>query len=416
MGYSATFSTRIDDIARNRRVYVESLNAFPDPVANVITMESNVTYIITKSINLDSFQFKVPDAGSVEWQGATELINPLPTSIANGDALFIGDAQRLVIREVDFINLTGAGKFYGLATVTATSPTLVHRRSVVTGFAEIGTLEGVFNILTNVVYANNSGGLNITNPNDKRSAILWDDISFVNQTSARYISISDNQRFLMSRNTVAEPSSGEFLFYLDSSLNIVGQSGQAGQGTALFIDSGFSAANGGDFLDPAGKDETDAQLWFDNNTGAKRSYAISSTGFTGNTTATVLSDTTTFVKINGTYIDDYVERFTLASGVGTYTGQDPIRARIEATVELKLEPALETDVIEVSLFVNGVEDANSRVSHSLDAVFQTPTSPLFYAINNIALEQGDSFEVRLRNTSNATNVTATNVKLTAKDG
>lgn len=136
-----------------------------------------------------------------------------------------------------------------------------------------------------------------------------------------------------------------------------------------------------------------------------------SVGFTGGVTPTVLADTSTFVKIGGTYVEGGLFAFSNFSGTLAYEGGNPSLKTVTGAVELLLEPSVEGDQIEVSLFVGDVEVTTSRKQHTLDAVFQTPTSPLFYVQEAILFDSLDDIEVRMRNVSNATNVTATDVKL-----
>ena len=106
-----------------------------------------------------------------------------------------------------------------------------------------------------------------------------------------------------------------------------------------------------------------------------------------------------------------LERFTESAGVLTYVGTDPITPRILGSAQLLLEPGIETDQIEIAIFVNGSEVTSTRVQHTLTDVFQTPTSPYFNCSDNISLVENDTIDIRMRNVSNATDVTATDAKI-----
>lgn len=141
-----------------------------------------------------------------------------------------------------------------------------------------------------------------------------------------------------------------------------------------------------------------------------------STGFTGGTTETVLNDTSTFVKIAGVYVDGDFTRASATDGVVTSEGFLSTTVDIHANAELLLTPATETDIIEVALFRNNVEVTDSRTQKALDAVFQTPSSPSFNVKANIPWEEVDTLDLRMRNITNATNITATDAKIIGDRG
>lgn len=413
MAYIPSFATEVSDIPRNNRVYVESVNAFPDPVDGVITPITNTNYIFTKSFSFGSNQIQIPTAGQVEFRGTSELLEPILSDVANGTPLFIGDLQRFVIREVDFLNTTGTGKFVDFKAIISPSPTALFRTFFVIGFDDLGTFDGIFVISNNVVFVNATKGLRIINPDSKRAAVLINDMQFSNQQGT-FLSIEDEMRFLSVDNIVGEPTTGDSLLFIDPDIVLLSPDAVAGGGSATIINCAFTGVNGGNFLAPGSLDETDPRFTFNNIAFAKDSVIAASTGFTGNTTPTTLADTSTFVKIEGTYISGYLERFTESNGVLTFIDINPSNIKITGVIQLLLTPTTETDIIEISIFHNGTEISSSRIQQTLGAVFQTPTSPLFYVSENVTLEEDDTIDIRMRNISNATNVIATDTKIIVK--
>ncbi|MEE9510295.1 MAG: hypothetical protein V3V81_07355 [Candidatus Bathyarchaeia archaeon] len=141
-----------------------------------------------------------------------------------------------------------------------------------------------------------------------------------------------------------------------------------------------------------------------------------STGFTGGTAETVLNDTSTFVKIAGVYVNGDLTRTSATDGVVTSEGFLSTTVDIHANAELLLTPATETDTIEIALFRNNAEVADSRTQKTLDAVFQAPSSPSFNVKANIPWEEDDTLDLRIRNISNPTNITATDAKIIGDRG
>lgn len=179
-----------------------------------------------------------------------------------------------------------------------------------------------------------------------------------------------------------------------------------------FIETEFN-----DFVTRAAATQEYASEWY------------ASTGFTGGTTATVLSDTVTPVKIAGTYIAGNLKNFTESTGVITYT-QEVIPflsspaipytsdgrqiLRIDATATIPQTSDIETDVIQVGIYRNNTLIPNTLKSKISGVSFGRATpKPLDFHMEAIIedAEEGDDYDVRILNTSNATNIAATDCDL-----
>lgn len=154
-----------------------------------------------------------------------------------------------------------------------------------------------------------------------------------------------------------------------------------------------------------------------------------STGFTGGATETVLSDTSTPVKIAGTYIAGNLNNFTESAGVVTYhqnqlpfvsTAAIPYTSigrkilRIEAATTIPQTTDIETDVITVGIYRNGTLIPGTLKSKISGVSFGRATpKPLDFHMAEIIEDaaEDDTYDVRITNTSNATNIAATDCKL-----
>ena len=166
---------------------------------------------------------------------------------------------------------------------------------------------------------------------------------------------------------------------------------------------------------------------------ATKEYAsewYGSTGFTGGTTATTLSDTVTPVKIAGMYIAGKLKNFTESNGVITYkqtvlpflsatvispyTSDGRKILPIEAVATIPQTTEIETDVITVGIYRNGTLIPGTLKSKISGVSFgrATPKPLDFHMAETIedAVED-DTYDVRITNTSNATNIAATDCKL-----
>lgn len=159
------------------------------------------------------------------------------------------------------------------------------------------------------------------------------------------------------------------------------------------------------------------------------SHYYGSTGFTGGTTDTILSDTVTPVKIAGAYSAGNLRNFEESAGVITYKQEElgfvspvgiPFTAdgrgilRIEALATIPQTTEIETDVIEVGIYRNGILISGTLKSKISGVSFGRATpKPLDFHMAEIIEDtaEGDAYDVRILNTSNAINIAATDCKL-----
>lgn len=412
MGHQEHFSTVASNPSEFDRIYVNSLNAFPDPVGDTITLANNINYIISRSFSLGAFRFLIPTGGQIELNGTSELLEPLVSTLSTG-ALFSGDVQRLVIREVDFINVNpaNAAAFWGIATIVTPSPTVIFRRSFVTGFSTIGTLEGVFYIANNVVYANCGGGLNLTNPNNRRAGILIKDQQHAAQVGT-HVSIFDAQGFLSIQNLSGDPSAGDSLLHLDTNLMLPSPGAVAGGGTGLITNCGFHDVNGGTFLTATSVDQTDNRFIFRDNYRTIDSNTIGSLGFKENATVTTISTVNTYTDIVGAFLDIELERFTRSGGELISDNLIPFKAIAHVSITAKRSiPASSARTIRIAVFVDSglgfVEQADSASMSMVGSIrnlsFQVPI--------NLLLET-DRIKVQIKNEDTIDDVVVVDYNLT----
>lgn len=396
MGHKATFGTEARDISRNSTIYVESLNGFPDPVSDVITLVTGTHYILTKPINCGINQLKVPDDGVIQISASNPPINSLQTELTGVTPFIIGAITELNIFSVDIISLNSVATCFNLSA-GAGSPVFDLEDVTVEDFSSIGTLDGISFFSQHVDWVSNVAGLTLNNVPSANVTVQ----DFSTQTGDHYIITGTMTNGFFSRVS-ANPGAADSVFNIDSGVTTSGIN---------IIDSQFDTAGGGSWFDAGGLDQTTPAITTLNNLNVIDSNTVGSISFTGNSTQTVLADTSTFVKVAGTYVDGDLERFTSLSGVITHTGLTSIKLPVSASAQILLEPGVETDSIEVSLFQNGAEVSTSRVQQTLDAVFQTPTAIYFNISDIVTLETSDTIEMRARNISNATNITFTDSQI-----
>lgn len=159
--------------------------------------------------------------------------------------------------------------------------------------------------------------------------------------------------------------------------------------------------------------------------GATEEYVsefYASTGFTANTTETILADTVTPVKIAGTYVAGNLSNYTESSGVltaaqshvsGFITNVFKAIQKVSARVLIEQEPGLESDVLNVGIYRDGVLIPNTLKTLTMGVSFGRNPNAIEFQMSATLTDAADleAYDVRVTNTSNATNVIATDCDL-----
>lgn len=236
MTYNPTFSTRISDLDRNNVVYVESLNALPTPVSNVITLEDQKEYILTKPINLGINQLQIPTGGQVRLTTTNQFLNTLTTELTGGTPLIIGDFARFLLDQFVIINSTGTANLFGANAVTTLNAVTFFTECTISGFASLGTLTKIPLGFENVVFFDCDDGLTLTDTiNQLGFGCTITETNFVNQ-GGDHLTFTGTAGTLFFDAVVGAPTTNNRIFNFDS----VTVDGTVSTG---FVD--FDSSNGG---------------------------------------------------------------------------------------------------------------------------------------------------------------------------
>jgi hypothetical protein len=402
MGHKPTYSTDVQDITRNNVVQVEDLNAFPESVAGIITLLTSTTYVLTKAIDFGILQLKIPDDGIVILKAENDFMNVMQSRLTGTTPFLIGSISRLEMRDISVVSLSGEGAGFDLTAgaTQLTPPTFSLNRSTFTGFKKIGTMDGLTFLSENTGLINAELGITL-----KNMIVIKFEESILGITKGNQIILEGTLFGANFSGLVSTPSAGFSMFEISPSLFII---------SAMAIDlSIFISALGGTVFASPGLDQTDPKIRTFSNTGITDSFFKGSTGFTNNSTPTIFSDTTTPVKVAGTYEEGFLERYTTSNGVLTYIGFENIAPLVTGLVSPVLTPETERDTIEVFFFKNGNEIVGKKVVKQLTDVWQTPTPPAFMLTDHIPLVTNDTLELRWRNITKPTDIVASDAKIIA---
>ncbi len=416
-------STVLPDISRNEVVNVESLNVFNDMrVGNIITLVGDVAYEIKKKFSWEDVEFVFDEDARITFLTPNTVNSSITTNILSGRSLFSGALNRVDFQGVDIISKNG-GECFTFTKGNIAVPFMGLDKSVIRGFDSVGTVDGIAIVVDNIGYQANGSGWKmndcalslVTEQNTTQSSGI--DFTFTGTTPSIFFNVilsaplSTNVTFDIS-GTVGSalfsgikvlPINGGSVFNIDPATVV--------NGAFQIFNSSVDKSLGGTMFKAGSLDQTDPRIIVDKVFNCPDSQWIGSTGFTGNTTPTVMADTVTPVKIAGTYAPGELERFTESNGVLTYDGRESLFLTIQPFANIKLEPGIETDVVQISAYKNGEEITGTSSEQQLDAVFQTPTSPFFGRATHVFLETNDTLDTRMLDTTNPASIIATDANI-----
>lgn len=265
MAYIPTFATEITDIVRNKSVNVELLNAFPDPVNNVITLITNTEYVITNSINFGINQIKIPDSGQITIRSVNSTANTITSELTGGLPFIFGSIARLDITNTVIISSTGDAECFDITAGTGLVPAVTLATMRVQGFSAIGTLDGASVFAENIGWLLNSGPLTLNN-----CAIAQVAEQSWGFHTGDHLVITGSLTAGFFNTLIGTPEAGASVFNISPTLTTNGMH---------IVNSFFIPFLGGDWFDPAGLDQTSALVRTFNNFNVPDSNFLPSTAY-----------------------------------------------------------------------------------------------------------------------------------------
>lgn len=319
MGHQEHFSTDMSNVSAFNVVYVTSLNAFPDSVANIITLDSLTHYSNTRPVNVNTDQLKIPDNGTIQFSTTNAITNALSTDLTGSTAFFIGEIARLEIENVNIVSNNSAGTLWDLSLGSGVpGGIVVLNDSTAQRFDSLGTLDGLNFFSENTGLLLNGAGYTFNN----MALIQIAEARFSAQTGD-HINITGTLAEGTFDKVVATPKTGDAVFNISATIT----------NRINITNSLFSDTAGGTLFAAGSKDQTDPKVISFNNGNALDSYWVGSMGFQNNTTPTgggVGSQGVLFDIAGAMTAGVDNERYTVEDNVMTYIGEEDIK--VEADV------------------------------------------------------------------------------------
>ena len=388
MAYIPSFATEITNINRNDVVYAESVNAFPNPVAGVITTVDNATYIATKPITFNTdVRFEIPDAGTTSFQSVSSGINIFTSNLSGTIPFMSGDIARLNINDASFFSGTGTGKMFDLTSDSTPLFAFNHRNSLIRGFSSIGAFNGGNYFSENVAWILCGEGLTLTD----MAIVTMAEQGFIQQTGD-HITLDGTLVAANFDRVQAAPSSGDAIFNITATIT----------DKITINDTLISNAAEGTLFAAGSKDQTHPQVIAFNNGNELDSYWAGVFGFPDNAVETEIDFIDTYTDIGGVIVAGLSnERFTLEDGVWTYIGEETIKAIININMSLKKALGASARTVRAALFT----DAGSGFVENGSAPLDMDNNIKSFGFTGLEiLKKGDRQKIMIKNETNTDNI------------
>lgn len=286
-------------------IFVADINDFPTPVNSVITLQDDVTYFITNTIDLNGNRL-VGGSNTTILGASSEVSILTSTGLGSGIALFTSN-YTTPIRHISFNNVDTALFIDGNGNSAALDWTGVNFVNV----PNVGIVKNFTNLILNKCAFLNSKGLTLDGTFD---------------TFAAETSLFSGDGF--SGNIITIPSTATVtrrIRIIYSSIIAFGSTiGLNVSETASILNETYildtvNFSGGGTYL--AGLQYTDNKAFFLNCKGINNSSEISQYYMNGNATTTVISAINTPVKVLGTTTNGPItQKFVNTDNRATYVG------------------------------------------------------------------------------------------------
>lgn len=385
--------------ANGALVQVSSESDLPAPVGGVITLAAGVSYHIIGTVDITPGT-RIALGGIVSIFGSSS-----ETSFLNGSGLggqaFITGGHTLPMRNLSITADGGpAVAIDGLAQKTAGENVALDWRSVnFVDCANVGTIKDVSNFIMTESALLNSSSMTFDGSID---TIGWDGCLFNPQPASTAIEVASgatiNRRFRIIYSAFVVLS-GETGIDLDSNNVTI-------PNEAYILDT-VAFGGGGTYL--SGDDFSSPSSLFVNNTGIVNSASVAHYYMLGNSTATTISTSGTFVKAAGATLDGpNIHEFSQTDNRATYDGNLAEFYLISVNAALT---AGNNQQLSVAVAKNGTVDGASEMRSTSNGGARVES---IGAQSVIELAPGDYFEVWVTNNSATTSVTVTDLQVVAR--
>lgn len=319
---------------------VKNLNDFPAPVAGVITLPNNTTWIIIGAVNIGSNVIACQNATIL---GESNVISSITSSSAT--TAVITCTGSLAVRTIA-LNCSGAANVFA-CNGTGTSTVLLNQ--VIIDGCKVGTMQNqAYLIMHTCIITNITGGLTL---DGAWTSLIIESSTFSTVTSGVTILTIPSTASFTSRirmTATFSVATGATAINLSTSATLL---------TESYIAHLCQFRGLGTYL--TGVQPDDSKALFKLCRGVNNSSTIGQYYMTNNATATTNPGLGIFAKIAGTTTVDAIERFTHTNNRLTYTGMQTQRFLVFVLASITTNSGNE---VAVRVAKNGTTIASSENS------------------------------------------------------
>lgn len=389
-------------------VYVKEADDFGTVVNGCYQLISGTTYILDALV-LITDGFQLPDNGQVVIKSTNKWANNLVYS-GSGTLFKATELGRLLVED---IFIFGGLFFFGGAQSTATCFDIAStqtRRSIqffsssLVDFDDMGTINDVLTLSFEIVdFFGYNTGLVFNDIGDLLIGAGRSEQFFTSATAA--FEFTGACGLITIKDMIMVPGSTSFVFDLDTGFTV---------GSLVVAGNPWSSADGIDFFDSTGLNQSENTYDFKSNGDAPSSVTAGEIKMTMNTTITTIAAINTPVLVAGTTVNGFLERFSGTNQTLTYNAGRPIAVRVRAESRVEITGANEGDEIATYIYVDGVQQAITEDSQALGQAIGSPTSPIFSSSGFVTIEQDDTIQVFIENRTTTENLKVTHLDLTVE--
>lgn len=369
---------------------VSSISDFPEAVDSVITLEADVTYFITNTVDLQGARL-VGSSNTTIIGGSSENCILTSTGLDSGTALFTTE-WTTPIRHIAFKDVGTAISISGSANSAALDWTGVNFVNVPT----VGTINGCENFILSKSAFLNSKGLTFTGT---CATIGIDNSLFSGDGAAGDLLIVDASANITRRFRIIYSAVVAF-----SSTNGLNVSTSATIPNEAYILDTVSFSGGSTYL--VGVQSNSNKALFTGCTGIANSADVSQYYMNNNATATVVSVQGTAYKVAGTTTSASVtQKFTNTDNRATYVGALTRFFKVTATLSAN---SGNNNQIGIYVAKNGSILTDSEIYITTNASGRAEAATVQTLVQ---LTENDYIEIFVENDSSTTNITVTDLNV-----
>lgn len=366
---------------------------FPAPVAGVITLAADTTYILLNSVSTANRIVLSARCGISAWDFGVATL----TYTGTGTFLTGTTIDSFYLHEIAIFSTGVGATLFAFTGVPSKFPAFCIFETIsLLNFANIGTITGCSLRMGNTGFIDFGTGLNITG--SLVAQIIGGLYDNTVAATTPFITFSGTHALIQVKDCNFNTLASEEVLDIDAAI-ILTEGVITGNVFRNSSSSWFAAGS---------LDEEDVRFEYAQNGDAPESDEAAGMCISASA-GTVIGVPGTFVKMAGTYNADILRRFTHSAGTLTYTGRKT--RTFEVAVALSFTSSSNNRIVDLRIAKNGTSQANSNQRRKIGTGTDVGHMGTVF---ELSLDTGDTIEMQWSTAISTTTLTADFVNLIIK--